>query len=159
MLVSKDHKQYRATRAAALFGVLAVSLTPSYMAFDLQHRQLLAKGVLRSTSPMITTVNSPRLDDTSLSLDLSDILDGDTSEFLESLRRQMEGTNALNASPREVTNRIKGFFTVSSRTTEEIQTFRKYLEGMDRIMYIRTRQSFPCHLNTNDLLLSLLLFA
>ena len=32
----------------------------------------------------------------------SDILDDDSTEFLEALKRQMEGTNILNASPREV---------------------------------------------------------
>lgn len=38
----------------------------------------------------------------------SDILDDDSTEFLEALKRQMEGTNILNASPREVlfVNRI-----------------------------------------------------
>jgi hypothetical protein len=34
----------------------------------------------------------------------SDILDDDSTEFLEALKRQMEGTNILNASPREVLN-------------------------------------------------------
>ena len=34
----------------------------------------------------------------------SDILDDDSTEFLEALKRQMEGTNILNASPREVYN-------------------------------------------------------
>ena len=32
----------------------------------------------------------------------SDILDDDSTEFLEALKRQMEGSNILNASPREV---------------------------------------------------------
>jgi hypothetical protein len=32
----------------------------------------------------------------------SDILDDDSTEFLEALKRQMDGSNILNASPREV---------------------------------------------------------
>jgi hypothetical protein len=63
--------------------------------------------------------------DSRLYLELSDILDDDSSEFLEALRRQMDGNNILNASPREITNRIKGFFAISKRSPEEILHFKK----------------------------------
>ena len=62
-----------------------------------------------------------------LNLDLSDILDDDSSEFLEALRRQMQDVNIMNASPREVTNRIKGFFVNSKRSSEEIINFKKVI--------------------------------
>jgi hypothetical protein len=68
---------------------------------------------------------SNTISDSRLYLELSDILDDDSSEFLEALRRQMDGTNILNASPREITNRIKGFFAISKRSPEEILHFKK----------------------------------
>ena len=67
-------------------------------------------------------------------LDLSDILDDDSTEFLEALKRQMEGTNILNASPREVTNRIKGFFVNNRRSSEEIANFKKYIDANKAVM-------------------------
>lgn len=61
---------------------------------------------------------------TSLRLDLKDILE-DEVDFLAQLRRQMD--NPLNASPREITNRIKSFFSRGQRMPEEISAFRSYL--------------------------------
>lgn len=72
-----------------------------------------------------------RIGRTRVGLDLQDILD-DEVDFLAQLRRQME--NPLNASPREVTNRIKSFFASSRRSEEEMQAFRAYLQTNLRVM-------------------------
>ena len=59
-----------------------------------------------------------------LGLDLQDILE-DEVDFLQQLRKQMQ--SPLNASPREVTNRIKTFFASGRRSPEEIEAFKSYL--------------------------------
>ena len=61
---------------------------------------------------------------TTLRLDLEDILDDDVN-FLEQLRKQIE--NPISASPKEVTNRIKAFFSKNTRNPREIEVFRSYL--------------------------------
>lgn len=61
-----------------------------------------------------------------LNLELEDIIDDDV-DFLAQLRKQIE--NPLNASPREVTNRIKGFFSGVKRNQKDIGVFRSYLDA------------------------------
>jgi hypothetical protein len=67
-----------------------------------------------------------------------DLLDMLTDEdVLGSLRKMKDSNDLMNiagASPREVTNRIKGFFVNNRRTTEEIAYFKKYLDGNKECM-------------------------
>ena len=69
--------------------------------------------------------------DTSLSLDIEDILDDDF-DFLSQLKKQIE--NPLSATPREVTNRIKGFFSTTRRSPLDIDAFRSYLEANKHVL-------------------------
>ena len=64
-------------------------------------------------------------------LKVEDILDDD-EDFLELLRRQMN--NPLNASPREVTNRIKSFFSNTERIAEEVSSFKVYIDANKKVM-------------------------
>lgn len=61
-------------------------------------------------------------------LKIEDILEDD-ADFLALLRRQME--NPLNASPREVTNRIKAFFASTDKfaASDAISSFKLYIEA------------------------------
>jgi len=66
-----------------------------------------------------------------LNLDADDILDDDV-ELLVSLRRQME--NNFNASPREMTNRIKDFFSPKRKTRDDTTTFKSYIVSNTAVM-------------------------
>jgi hypothetical protein len=71
---------------------------------------------------------------TQLALDLQDILD-DEVDFLAQLRRQVDGSSPVTkASPREVTNRIKSFFSGGRRPPEEVSAFRAYLQSNGEVL-------------------------
>ena len=73
-------------------------------------------------------------------LDLSDVLDPENDEmsaFIKQLKSQM--SNAGNASPRELTNRIKAFFSSKrsgrdQRENSEFAAFRSYLQANKEIL-------------------------
>ncbi|KAJ1430810.1 hypothetical protein B484DRAFT_479103 [Ochromonadaceae sp. CCMP2298] len=103
----------------------------------------------RTLSPVVTPHGSARA--TRLSLNPEDILEDDV-ELLVLLRKQME--NSLSASPREITNRIKDFFSPRRNTRDDQAMFKTYLASnkgaMDAVNVILLVEG--CHRNNVNLL-------
>ena len=108
--------------AVKSYALLLLSL---YM-YDVAQVNSLRLRYAISRMGLASSKSSRVISDSRLFLELSDILNDESSEFLDALRRQMDGTVVVNANPREISNRIKSFFTiVSKRSPEEILHFKK----------------------------------
>ena len=104
----------------------ALLLLSLYMYDVAQVNSLRSRYAISRMMGLDSPKSSRVISDSRLFLELSDILNDESSEFLDALRRQMDGTVVVNANPREISNRIKSFFTiVSKRSPEEILHFKK----------------------------------